>query len=102
MALALSALVLASIADVLTTRAGIRSGLLVERNPLMLWATRSTWRAITVKAGGIALGAALMVPNSESAPLTSLVVLWLAALGTGYLAWQNHRTLRAIQRDFPV
>lgn len=98
MTLALAALILASIADVLTTRAGIRTGLLYERNPLMQWATRSTWRAFTVKAIGLAFGVAMMVPLWESSPRAFLVLVWLAALWTGGIAYNNYRLLRAIQR----
>ena len=99
MTLALSALVLASIADVLTTRAGIRSGLLVERNPLMRRVTNSTWMSMGVKIAGCGLALALLRANGHEG---GVAVVWGAALWTGWLAWRNHRLLRAVQRDFPV
>lgn len=96
--LAVDALILASLADVVTTRAGIRSGHLYERNPLMRWATRTTARALGVKAAGLLVVGAQLFFLADTAPNVALGVTWAAALFTLRLAWNNYRLLRAVQR----
>jgi hypothetical protein len=94
--LAQTALVVASIADVLTTRAGLRTGLVIERNPLMCWATDSLWRAVFVKAAGLAVAFLMLAELEATMPRVALAMTWGFALLTAGIAHQNHRLVSAL------
>ncbi len=98
MILALFALTVASIADALTTRAGIRTGLLRETNPLMRWFTRTTTRAVGIKFVALALAGWQVVTLAATHPVLALAIVWLAVILPARLAWQNY-LLHGVVRD---
>lgn len=98
MIFALAALVLASLADVLTTRAGIRTGLLRETNPLMRWFTRTTTRAVGIKIVALLLAGWQAVTLATTHPVLALGIVWVAVILTARLAWRNY-VLHGLVRD---
>lgn len=89
--LAADALVLASIADAVTTRWGIAGGQLFEANPLMRWATRTLPRALAVKAVALVVIGWQVAQLRVAHPTLALGIVWGAALFSGWLAWRNFR-----------
>lgn len=87
------ALILASAADVLTTRSALRTGKAYEWNPLMRWSTKTTRRAMSTKAIGIGIAGWQLRAVDTPAALT---MVWVAAILTAMLAYHNFRLLRAL------
>jgi hypothetical protein len=94
---AFDALVLASVADAVTTRLGLAVGA-VELNPLMHWSTRSMARALLTKLLGLAtVGAVLLSLMCMHPHLAEGVTLFGAAM-TGWLAWRNYTLYRRLRK----
>lgn len=87
------ALILASAADVLTTRSALRTGKAYEANPLMRWSTKTTRRALSTKAIGIGIAGWQLRAVDTPAALT---MVWVAAILTAMLACHNFRLLRVL------
>jgi hypothetical protein len=99
--LAFDALVLASLADAVTTRLGLQTGAVVELNPLMHWSTRSLARAVLTKLLGLAVIGAVLLSLVCMHPRLAVGVTWVGALGTGWLAWRNWQIYRIWRRWRP-
>jgi hypothetical protein len=97
---AFALLALASLADVLSTRAALRAepGFLHESNPLMRPFVGCTRRALAVKLAGVLVMGWLASDMAKTAPRAAALLLLTAALSTSWLAWRNVRLLRAVQR----
>lgn len=98
LALAFDVLVIAALADVLTTRAGIRSGAFLEANPLMRPFVRTTPRAMTAKVAGVLVIAWGVFDLAVEWPRLALVVTLGAAAVNAWHAWRNWQLYRAWKR----
>lgn len=94
---AVDALIAASLADVVTTRAGLRTGLVHEANPLMRWWTRTTLRAMTAKTLALAAVSVELLRLRAEHPVLAVAIAWAGAGWTLRTAWQNYRLLRTLQ-----
>jgi hypothetical protein len=90
------ALVLASLADVASTRAGLRTGRAYERNPLMRWATATLPRALAVKTFGLAVTFWQLLILAADHRTLAVVVAWLGAIWTARLAYHNFQLVAVL------
>lgn len=95
---AFDVLVLASLADVVTTRCGLRTGQLVEQNPLMRWSTRTTTRALCTKTAGLLVAGGCAALASHDAPFLTTVLILAGAIWTAHLAYGNWRLYRLLKQ----
>lgn len=91
-------LVLASLADVWTTRAAIHSGWCREVNRLMRWSTRTTSRALWTKGIGLAMS---LVCLEFTNPSIAVPIAWGSAVVMTGISLRNLRLVRRIALEFP-
>jgi hypothetical protein len=97
--MAIAALLLASLADVVTTRVGLLSGRVIEWNPLMVWWTRTTARAVLAKTLGLALAVWQVTVIAQTHPTVAVLVTWACALATAMLAYTNFQLARRADQE---
>lgn len=89
-------LVLAAFADVATTRAGLRTGAMVEANPLMRPFVMCTRRALVVKSAAlVVVGWGVFDLARWGSPRLALALTLAGAALNAWHAWRNYRLLRA-------
>lgn len=90
-------LLLAAIADVWTTVIGLRAGL-VERNPLVRWATTHWMLVAAVKSLFICFSVWMFTRTVHVAPVATIASVLACAILTAFVALRNLR-LVAVLRD---